>query len=223
MVASLIKRLLTLGRKAALLSALALFSAFALDFDAMEQNLVNRFGQNRVATFREWQTLVTQGRDYSQTDQLKIVNDFFNRRIYFMDDLAVWGQSDYWATPLETLGKGRGDCDDFAIVKYFSLKVMGTPVSKLRLVYVKARQMGPAGPVVQAHMVLAYYATPGAEPVILDNLNPQVLPASMRADLTPIYSFNSQGIWHGTGNQAASGQLSRLQDMLARSRADGFN
>lgn len=203
--------------------AFAILSAIALDFDAMEQTLVSRFGQARASVFREWQQLVSVGKDYGTADQLRFANDFFNRRIYFMDDMTVWGQSDYWATPLETIGMGRGDCDDFAIAKYFSLKVMGIPVSKLRLVYVKARQMGPMGPVLQAHMVVAYYPNPGAEPLILDNLNPQVMPASQRPDLTPIYSFNSQGIWHGTGNQAASGQLSRLQDMLSRARAEGFN
>lgn len=210
-------------RKCLWVCTLGICVAFALDFEGMEQSLVNRFGPQRVATFREWQSLVNQGGSYGTADQLRLVNDFFNRRIYFMDDMAVWGQTDYWATPLETLGMGRGDCDDFAIAKYFSLKSMGISVSHLRLVYVKARQMGPAGPVIQAHMVLAYYPTPGAEPLILDNLNPQVMPAGQRPDLTPIYSFNSQGIWHGTGNQAANGQLSRLQDMLARARADGFN
>jgi predicted transglutaminase-like cysteine proteinase len=90
----------------------------------------------------------------------------------FDDDMSVWGQSDYWATPAELIGQGRGDCEDFSIAKYYSLIELGIPVSKLRLVYVKAVQTGPAGTFLQAHMVLAYYATPNADPLVLDNLNP---------------------------------------------------
>jgi predicted transglutaminase-like cysteine proteinase len=150
------------------------------------------------------------------------VNDFINRRIAFDDDLSIWGQNDYWATPAELIGQGRGDCEDFSIAKYYSLIELGIPISKLRLVYVKAALSGPDGVFLQAHMVLAYYATPNADPLVLDNLNPQILPASRRSDLSPIFSFNSAGLWQGTGNQSSKSNLSRWQDLLARARADGF-
>jgi predicted transglutaminase-like cysteine proteinase len=140
----------------------------------------------------------------------------------FDDDYSVWGQSDYWATPLEMIGQGRGDCEDFAIAKYFSLLNLGVPVSKLRLVYVRAMLNGLDGPVQQAHMVLAYYATPNADPLVLDNLLPEIRPASQRTDLVPIFSFNSSGLWQGTGNLSSKSNLSRWQDLLTRARAEGF-
>jgi predicted transglutaminase-like cysteine proteinase len=158
----------------------------------------------------------------TETDKLRRVNDFINRRIAFDDDMSVWGQSDYWATPIEIIGQGRGDCEDISIAKYYSLIDLGIPVNKLRLVYVKAAQTGPAGTFLQAHMVLAYYATPSADPLVLDNLNPLILPAARRNDLSPIFSFNSAGLWQGTGNNASKSSLSRWQDLLSRARAEGF-
>ncbi len=142
----------------------------------------------------------------------------------FRDDQEVWNQVDYWASPLETLDKGMGDCEDFAIAKYFSLLAVGVPPARLRLVYVRL-QIGGAGGPSQAHMVLAYYATPQAEPLILDNLVTEIRPASRRPDLTPVFSFNSEGLWQGTGAQSAGdpvARLSRWRDVLVKARVEGF-
>lgn len=196
--------------------------ALGLDLEKMQQSLAARFGSNSTPLFSDWQKMLNLARSTNENDKLRRVNDFFNRHIQFEDDAQVWGQTDYWATPLETLGKGQGDCEDFSIAKYYSLMELGVPVNKLRLVYVKARQMGPAGPVLQAHMVLAYYASPNADPLVLDNLKPDIRPASTRSDLTPIFSFNSQGLWLGTGNQAGKSSLSRWQDLLQRAHNEGF-
>jgi predicted transglutaminase-like cysteine proteinase len=124
------------------------------------------------------------------------------------------------------MGQGRGDCEDFAIAKYFSLRDAGVPTGKLRLVYVKARINGPGGPSLQAHMVLAYYPAPNAEPLVLDNLVPEIKPASQRGDLQPMFSFNSEAIWTGVAENskkgAGTGQLSRWEDLLRRARSEGF-
>lgn len=196
--------------------------ALGVDFDRLQQVLLSRFGADRVPLLLEWQRMLGAERKTTETEKLRRVNDFVNRRIAFDDDISVWGQNDYWATPTEIIGQGRGDCEDFSIAKYFSLIDLGIPINKLRLVYVKAVQTGPAGTFLQAHMVLAYYATPTADPLVLDNLNPQILPASQRSDLSPIFSFNSAGLWQGTGNNASKSNLSRWQDLLARARAEGF-
>lgn len=196
--------------------------AFGVDFSKLEQSMLARFGPGSTAILKDWQKTMTDSRNLSETEKVKRINGFFNRHIRFEDDSQTWGQADYWATPIETMGKGQGDCEDFSIAKYYSLMELGIPVAKLRMVYVKARQMGPAGPVIQAHMVLAYYPTPTADPLVLDNLNPEIRPASTRSDLTPIFSFNSQGIWHGTGNQAGNSNLSRWQDLLQRAHNEGF-
>lgn len=190
----------------------------ALDFSQLESQLLSRFGPTQINLLRDWQSLINSGYNVSEQEKLKRVNNFFNRNIVFDDDMSVWGQSDYWATPLETMGKGRGDCEDFALAKYYSLLEMGVSVTRLRLIYVKALQ----GNSQQAHMVLAYYATPGGEPLVLDNLNPQIKPASQRNDLIPVFSFNSEGIWQGTGNKAGNSKFSRWQELQSRAHAEGF-
>ena len=207
---------------------LAISAVWASDFDRLQQQLTARFGPARIPLLRDWHEMLAGSKSLGEKDKLKKVNDFINRRIAFDDDMWVWSQSDYWATPLETIGQGRGDCEDFAIIKYFSLRDAGVPLAKLRLVYVKARLNGPGGPYLQAHMVLAYYATPNAEPLVLDNFVPVIKPASQRGDLQPIFSFNSEAIWNGVAGNAAQGyggtvQLSRWQDLLQRARNEGFD
>lgn len=153
--------------------------------------------------------------------RLKGVNTFFNRAILYREDRDIWGQVDYWASPLEMMSRGQGDCEDFAIAKYFSLMAAGVPSAKLRLVYVRAQ----IGAVSQAHMVLAYYREPTAEPLILDNLLGDIRPASRRPDLTPVFSFNAEGMWQGVGVSSAgdpSARLSRWRDMLTKAKAEGW-
>ena len=211
-----------------LVLALTVSAVSGFDFDRLQQQLVARFGAEQLPLLRDWQKLLAESRTVAEKDKLKKINDFFNRRIRFDDDLAVWNLSDYWATPLETIGQGRADCEDFSIIKYYSLKDAGVPLAKLRLIYVKARLNGPAGPYLQAHMVLAYYPTPNAEPLLLDNLVPEIKPASQRGDLQPVFSFNSEAIWSGVAGNApkgtrGTGQLSRWQDLLQRAREEGFD
>lgn len=158
--------------------------------------------------------------------RLAVVNQFFNRRVVFRDDLEVWGQVDYWATPLEMLARGQGDCEDYAIAKYFSLAAAGVNPARMRLVYVKAMVPGVAGAAQQAHMVLAYYGSVGGtDPLILDNLIGEIRPASRRPDLVPVFSFNTEGLWSGTQGPGAGDpvvRLSRWRDLLARIREQGF-
>lgn len=207
---------------------LAISAVWAYDFDRLQQQLTARFGPARISLLRDWQEMLARSKSLTESDKLKKVNDFINRRIAFDDDDSIWHRSDYWATPLETIGQGRGDCEDFAVIKYYSLRDAGVPLAKLRLVYVKARLNGPGGPYLQAHMVLAYYPTPNAEPLVLDNFVPVIKPASQRSDLQPIFSFNSEAIWNGVAGNAAKGyggtvQLSRWQDLLQRARNEGFD
>jgi predicted transglutaminase-like cysteine proteinase len=181
-------------------------------------------GPGALAGARALQLALAAGASQDDVGKLRTVNEFFNRRILFREDVDAWGQVDYWATPLELLEKGAGDCEDYAIAKYFGLLLLGMPTSKLRLVYVRASMGGPGGP-VQAHMVLAYYASVNDEPLILDNLVTEVRPASRRPDLAPVFSFNSEGLWQGVGAQSAGNpvtRLSRWRELLAKAKEEGF-
>lgn len=120
--------------------------------------------------------------------QLREINRFFNQFEY-QTDQAQWGEADYWATPFEFVGRQRGDCEDFVIAKYFALRKLGVPDERLYLTYVKALKQNVA------HMVLSYFETPTSEPLILDNYNPKIEPASARQDLLPVYSFNAESLF----------------------------
>ena len=136
----------------------------------------------------DWRAMVQSNVDASTADKLAAVNDFFNQLDHVEDDL-LWGMADYWATPGEVLQVEAGDCEDMSIAKYFTLRRLGLPAGSLRLTYVKVVERK------LAHMVLSYYETPNAEPLILDTLIPSVERASRHSDLKPVYSFDGEGLW----------------------------
>jgi hypothetical protein len=74
-------------------------------------------------------------------------------------------------------------------------------------------------------MVLTYYSSPGAMPLVLDNLNPRILPANKRNDLAPVYSFNGDGLWlaksRGRGLRVGTSKRINLwQDLKARMKRE---
>ena len=205
-------------------AALLAFSVQALDTDRILRS-AQKYGPTGVANAKALQQMMLAlgGRD--DLARLRAVNDFYNQRLAYVEDIDNWGEVDYWASPLESLGKGAGDCEDYAIAKYFTLTSLGIPHSKLRMVYVRASIPGAPNGFV-AHMVLAYYPTPEAEPLVLDNLQPVIRPAAQRPDLAPVFSFNAEGLWQGVGSIRANGdpltRLSKWREVLLRSRQDGF-
>ncbi len=143
-----------------------------------------------------------------ETAALQLVNDAINKRVKWVDDQTHWQAIDYWATPAESIATAGGDCEDFSIAKYYLLKELGVPLSRLRITYVRALKLNG-----QAHMVLAYYPQPGSEPLILDNFDPRVRPASQRADLEPVYSFNDDEVQLAKGAQL--GKPSQIRAWLS--------
>lgn len=158
-----------------------------------------QYGADGYQRMQNLAALIDEGRSESDWDRLHLVNDYVNRHITFVSDQQHYGRPDYWATPVESLGAGAGDCEDYAIAKYYALRAMGVPDEKLRLMYVRAlRQNEP-------HMVLVYFEQPDQYPLVLDNLQPQIRSAIERNDLKPVYSFNASGLWlakaGGLGNK----------------------
>jgi predicted transglutaminase-like cysteine proteinase len=177
------------------LAALSL-AALALELDTITDpqigKLAQQFGPIAKSRLTDGRTLVTSAKNKTlqqEREKLELVNDFMNRTP-FVSDLEHWGKEDYWATPVEFLSTNGGDCEDFSIAKYFALRSLGVPDEKLRITYVKEIVVYN-----EAHMVLAYFPAPDAEPLVLDNINKTIRPASTRTDLVPVYSFNGSGLW----------------------------
>ena len=176
---------------------------------------------------RELQAAMDGAMRRDEPSRVAAVNDFYHRHLRYRDDLDTWAEIDHWASPLEALQQGSGDCEDFAIAKYFTLVAMGLPPERLRLVYVRVALGDADGDTVQPHMVLAYYPRPQDDPVVLDNLVPQLHQAGDRADLTPVFSFNADGLWEGVGQVAVGGagpveRLGRWREVLAKAHDEGF-
>lgn len=164
------------------------------------------YGQAAIQRLESWQQMISQSRNLTDINKLKAVNRFFNQ-MRFISDQKHWGQEDFWATPVEFMASGGGDCEDFSIAKYFTLRELGIDDSKMRITYVRALKLN------QAHMVLSFFSKPDKEPLILDNLIDEIKPASQRKDLKPVYNFNGDGLWvsRQQGKGVRVGNSSRIK------------
>lgn len=192
------------------------FASIQLKSDAL-YGPASAAAQQRI---NAWQQLLIQLRHADEQTQLRTVNQFFNTQLHYAEDSDIWNSADYWATPVESLRKGEADCEDYAIAKYFTLRQLGVSEEKLRITYVKALRYN------RAHMVLTWYASPEAIPLVLDSLTSTISPATQRMDLLPVYSFNDSGLWL-PGNQnnkrvGDSKRLSRWQQVFTKMREEGF-
>lgn len=189
--------------------------------DALIQSVQQQYGVEAERQLLQWKQLLQEAWGAPINHQLEVVNGYFNRQVQFTSDASHWADEDYWATPLETLGTAGGDCEDFVIAKYFSLLQLGIPLERLRITYVKALSLN------QAHMVLAYYPSANAEPLILDNLTDHIQRASLRRDLSLVYSFNGAGMWlermqGGSIKVGDPNRLSMWSELMVRMKAQGL-
>jgi predicted transglutaminase-like cysteine proteinase len=173
-----------------------------------------KYGSSAEKRLNALLTLMNRVASVDEDQKVIEVNKFFNQ-IEYRSDIQTWGRSDYWASRLEFLGKGIGDCEDYAVAKFLTLIQLGVPEEKLFLTYVKA-----TGYAEVAHMVVSYYKEKGTVPFVLDNYNKQILPATQRKDLVPVYSFTANDLYiqkqQGLGkrvNPSSSKNLQKLKSI----------
>jgi len=197
-----------------------LFAANTLT-NISEKNLIKiekKYGKKAKRRVVLWDKMLEEAKGQKAVNKLKAVNDFFNK-IKYLTDKKVWKKKDYWASPFEFMGVGAGDCEDYAIAKYFALRALGIPDEKLKITYVKLKQKRKK--YEEAHMVLNYYHKPNATPIILDNVNKKLKLATKRTDLKPIYSFNASGLWAAQNKTKSlksqgANKLKKWQAMMSR-------
>ncbi|MBP7769665.1 MAG: transglutaminase-like cysteine peptidase [Aliarcobacter sp.] len=211
------KKILVISFALILFPSIYLFSSKTFNISQSQINSVeSKYGSSAKKRVEEWDAMIEASKNESVLNQLKNVNDFFNK-ITYKSDSSHWGKKDYWATPIEFMGTGAGDCEDYAIAKYFSLVKLGVPEDKLRITYVIYTKSNSK--YEQAHMVLTYYHKSGAEPVVLDNINKTLKLASKRNDLKPVYSFNTSGLWQAKTKgetRVGSNNLKSWKDLMSR-------
>ena len=211
---ALIPLLLALGQAA------TVTVSFASEL-SISQELLNhvekKYGKEGRVRLEQLAKLVKNYAEGSELEKVTWVNLFYNK-VRFETDPIHWKLPDYWATPVEKLATGAGDCEDYAIAKYFTLKEMGVPEDKMRIMYVYA------GKTKEPHVVMTYYEKKGAVPLVLDNINKRLLPASKRDDLVPVFTFNGTSLWsakaRGTGKKIGGKDTVTLWGDLMK-RMDG--
>jgi predicted transglutaminase-like cysteine proteinase len=175
-----------------------------------------KYGDQAKSRVELWDAMLQSSKNEKILNKLKNVNDFFNK-IRYKTDTRHWKKKDYWATPFEFMGTAAGDCEDYAIAKYFSLRKIGVPDKKLRITYVKYKRK--RSKFEQAHMVLTYYHKPGSTPIVLDNINKKLKLATKRKDLKPVYSFNAGGLWQAKtkgSKRVGKNNLRSWKDLMNR-------
>jgi predicted transglutaminase-like cysteine proteinase len=178
------------------------------------QAIEARYGVEARERVQSWRHVIADNQSRPVLEKLDVANRFFNR-LKFEDDAVHWHREDYWATPIETLATNGGDCEDLSIGKYITLKELGVADQCLRLTYVKSLTLN------KPHMVLNYQCNDKEDNLVLDNIEPKIVPSSERIDLLPVYSFNANGLWiakrRGMGPQVGgSGRLSLWTELLSR-------
>lgn len=136
---------------------------------------------------KEWKSLLDRQRGASLADSLEQVNRYVNRFPYVIDQVN-WGVLDYWETPYEIISVS-GDCEDYAIAKYYSLRYLGLSADRLRVIIVQDYNLGGI-----IHAILGVYAD-NNELLILDNQIKQVVPANKIYHYRPIYGVNEKSWW----------------------------
>lgn len=153
-----------------------------------------------------WRGMMLSARGMDHGAQADTVNRFFNRLAY-RTDAQEYGQSDHWATPVEFLTRGAGDCEDFAIAKFFSLKALGFADDDLRVVAVfdRVERIG--------HAVLT--VSIGGSRFVLDNRSDVVFPETRFRDYRPVLSMNEAGTWRNLQrSQAQARTLASVSSAL---------
>lgn len=135
--------------------------------------------------YAQWMDFLGKLKDKDKLEQVNAVNAYMNRAKYITDD-NNWGQSDYWASIGEFMAK-FGDCEDYAIAKYLSLRKLGFTNDELRVVAVKDLNLKVG------HAILVVIL--GGKSYVLDNQIKQVVEADRVKHYEPVFSINTEYWW----------------------------
>lgn len=138
-------------------------------------------------SIKEWRELLESLQGKPLKEQMKAINDWANAHPYIIDQIN-WGLEDFWETPTEFMAM-NGDCEDYAIAKYYSLKQLGYDDEQMRIMIVQDFNLGGI-----IHAILGVYDD-DRELYILDNQIPQVMPATRIYHYRPIYGINESAWW----------------------------
>jgi len=138
-----------------------------------------------ACALQDWAGFITSIKGLDRRSQIERVNSYINA-VDYVEDMANWGKEDYWATPAQFFVRS-GDCEDYAIAKYMTLRSLGVPIDAMRIVVLMDTNLGIG------HAVLAIYVE--NDVLVLDNQIPQVVSQSSIHQYQPVYSLNENNWW----------------------------
>ncbi|NVK34336.1 MAG: transglutaminase-like cysteine peptidase [Rhodobacteraceae bacterium] len=145
------------------------------------------------AALKPWNALIAETSSMREGRRIAHVNKQINRMIAYKEDIQVWRKAEYWASPKETLVKGAGDCEDYAILKYWTLKQLGFADQDLRIVVLR----DSAARAYHAVLAVAY----NDDWLILDNRFSRVRFSRDLPNYQPLYSLNAENQWAHVATQ----------------------
>ncbi len=138
-----------------------------------------------ICHYQEWMAYLDTLRDKTPLEQVYAVNKYMNTRRYITDP-KNWGKKDYWATPVQFLIR-FGDCEDYSIAKFMSLKILGFPETKMRVAAVKDLNLKVG------HAVLVVFLD--GKTYLLDNQIKKVVETKTVTHYEPVFSLNTDYWW----------------------------
>ncbi len=203
------------AKKMALIGFIVSLHSHVAAFEVSEKlldKIREQHGSVAETRLRNWRKMVKHSDARMDIEKLRLVNDFINRA-HQVTHANSWYKTDARADPLAFLVNHSGDGQDFTVAKLFTLHQMGVDLVKLRIGYVKSKDLD------HSHTVLAYFPSPNAEPLILDNIVRHIKPSSARKDIEPIYLFDPRDIMMAAGESRQlptekSNHLVKWQNLL---------
>jgi predicted transglutaminase-like cysteine proteinase len=154
-------------------------------------------GQDSDCVPEPWAALLAALENQPLRRQIEIANETLNR-VRYVPTTQNWHRAMYWETPFEFLRNG-GQCQDYAIAKYELLRQAGVPASAMRMVVLRDTA------IARDHAVLVVYVE--GEPLVLDILNPAIVPANAAIPYRPYYSINEDAWWYHLGPHSMEGWM----------------
>ncbi|MFO0995310.1 MAG: transglutaminase-like cysteine peptidase [Alphaproteobacteria bacterium] len=154
--------------------------------DMLDRAAQQRIDPRAASILSAWLDFLKSQELVDEAQQLDAVNRYVNS-VPYKSDLDNYGVYDWWATPAEFFETNGGDCEDYAIAKYLSLRQLRQPPEKMRLVVLWDEKLE------RYHAVLEY-ALHGRS-IILDSFRKDPYRWSDVPEYHPIFALNEYSYW----------------------------
>jgi len=204
------------------ISLISINTCAKTNFPKLEKEVLISGSHESETLFKKWEKMVEKAKKLPEIKKINMVNNFFNQEIDYQQDIHLYRISDHWASIAETLRLAQGDCEDYVIAKYVTLRILNIDDAKLKLKYVVHESEKKLTP----HMVLVYQKSIKSPKMVLDNINTSIKNLNDRKDLSVRYAFNANRVWIGISSYAfhqVKNKFVKWHEVLSKTAYSGIN